>query len=109
MKFKDFLFYVIVCLGMLSFSHAQDEGKLRVAVIDLNHTGGLSQEEAITLTNRLRSRLVITNAFVVLERGQMEVILKEQGFQNMGCISTAHSVVVQPVFWKPCSCNITSI
>lgn len=92
MKFRKFLLGLLFCLGLFAFSDAQDESKLRIAVIDLNHTGGLSSEEAITLTNRLRSRLVITNAFVVLERGQMEVILQEQGFQNMGCTSTECAV-----------------
>ena len=92
MKTKEYLLCLLLCLGLISFSKAQDEGKLRIAIIDLNHTGGLSEEEAITLTNRLRSRLVITNAFIVLERGQMEVILKEQGFQNTGCTSTECAV-----------------
>ena len=92
MKFRKYPLCLLFCFALFAFSKAQDDGKLRIAVIDLNHTGGLSQEEAITLTNRLRSRLVITNAFTVLERGQMEVILKEQGFQNTGCTSTECAV-----------------
>lgn len=87
--------YVVCCLllfGLFFSLNAQEDSKLRIAVIDLNHTGGLSKEEAITLTNRLRSRLVITDAFTVLERGQMEVILQEQGFQNTGCTTTECAV-----------------
>ena len=92
MNFKSYSFVLLLILGLVFSLLAQENEKLRIAVIDLNHTGGLSQEEAVTLTNRLRSRLVITNAFVVLERGQMEVILKEQGFQNTGCTTTECAV-----------------
>ena len=92
MNLKNHFLCCLLLLGSFFSLQAQDGNKLRVAVIDLNHTGGLSNQEAITLTNRLRSRLVITNAFVVLERGQMEVILNEQGFQNTGCTTTECAV-----------------
>jgi TolB-like protein len=71
---------------------AQEQQKLRVAILDFTNTGGLSQHETITLGNRLRSMLVKTNAFVVLERGQMDDILSEQGFQQTGCTTTECAV-----------------
>jgi hypothetical protein len=70
----------------------QQEDKLRVAILDFTNTGGLSKQETVTLGNRLRSMLVKTNAFVVLERGQMDDILNEQGFQQSGCTTTECAV-----------------
>ncbi len=58
----------------------------RIAVLDLSGEG-VTKSEAKTLTDRLRSRLVNTGAFIVLEREQMDEILSEQGFQQSGCVS----------------------
>jgi len=68
--------------------------KMKIAVLDFSNTGGISNEESVTLTNRLRSMLVRTNSMVVLERGKMEEILGEQGFQQTGCTSTECAVEV---------------
>jgi TolB-like protein len=70
----------------------QQQEKLRIAILDFTNTGGLSKQETITLGNRLRSMLVKTNAFIVLERGQMDDILGEQGFQQTGCTTTECAV-----------------
>jgi len=68
--------------------------KLRIAVMDFSTTGGLSKQETVTLGTRLSSMLVKTNAFIVLERGKMEEILEEQGFQQSGCTTTECAVEV---------------
>jgi TolB-like protein len=70
----------------------QQQEKLRIAILDFTNTGGLSKQETGTLGNRLRSMLVKTNAFIVLERGQMDDILDEQGFQQTGCTTTECAV-----------------
>src|SRR4030042_536036 len=67
---------------------------MKIAVLDFSNTGGISNEESITLTNRLRSMLVRTNSMIVLERGKMDEILGEQGFQQTGCTSTECAVEV---------------
>lgn len=59
---------------------------LTIAVLDLQPEG-VKQSTARIITERLRSELLKTRAFVVLERGQMEEILKEQGFQQSGCVA----------------------
>lgn len=64
------------------------EQKVALAVLDLEARGGLSPGEAGSLTDRLRSELVELGAFDVLERGKMNEILKEQGFQQTGCTSS---------------------
>jgi hypothetical protein len=55
--------------------------KPNIAVIDLTGSG-LTQSDLQTLSNRLRTELFETQQFIVVERGQMEEILKEQGFQQ---------------------------
>ena len=88
MIFKRHLQSLLVTLCFIFLVQSQQQSKLQIAVIDLSNTGGLSQQESVTLTNRLRSMLVRTDAFIVLERGKMEGILQEQGFQQSGCTST---------------------
>jgi hypothetical protein len=90
---KDF---VIILLGIFlaTTGYAQEEAKLRIAIIDFSTTGGLSSQETVTLSNRLNSMLVKTDAFIVLERGKMDEILKEQGFQQLGCTTTECAVEV---------------
>ncbi len=68
--------------------HAQSAKKKNIAVIDLDSRGGLSKAEVGTLTDRLRSMLVRTHTFTVVDRGLMEDVLSEQGFQMSGCTST---------------------
>ena len=72
---------------MIQMNYAQESQKTNIAVIDLNSHGGLTQSEISSLSDRLRSLLVRTNAFNVVDRGKMEEILKEQGFQMGGCTS----------------------
>lgn len=79
-----FLFYTILIPVIPLFS--QQDKKIRIAVLDLQ-AEGISESEAKTLTSRLRSKLVSTNVFEVLEREQMDAVLQEQGFQQSGCVS----------------------
>jgi TolB-like protein len=92
---KNYFRYLLVIFLSVTFSYnvwGQQQEKLRIAILDFTNTGGLSKQETITLGNRLRSMLVKTNAFVVLERGQMDDILGEQGFQQTGCTTTECAV-----------------
>jgi hypothetical protein len=86
------LMLIVLSFVILINAWGQSQDKLRIAILDFTNTGGLSQQETITLGNRLRSMLVKTNAFIVLERGQMDEILDEQGFQNTGCTTTECAV-----------------
>ncbi len=55
-----------------------------IAVLDFE-ANGISQTEAIALTDRLRNELFRLGEFEVVERGMMEDILLEQDFQLSGC------------------------
>lgn len=64
-----------------------------VAILDLEGRG-ISMMEAASLTDRLRSELVRTGKVTVVERGQMEQILREQDFQLIGCTTEECAVEV---------------
>jgi hypothetical protein len=88
---RVFRIAIICCVLLAGISSAQK--KPTVAVLELAGNGidtaGLS-----TLTNRLRAELFETQKFTIVERGEMEAILKEQGFQQTGCTDAACAVQV---------------
>ncbi len=79
--------FLILILTSISF------GKMAIAVMELQGTG-LSEDNLAGLSNRLRTELFKTGEFTVIERSQMSLILKEQGFQQSGCISSECAVEV---------------
>lgn len=60
--------------------------KITLAVVDLEGIG-ISQTEAVALSNRLRNELFRLGAFKVVDRGMMQEILDEQTLQLSGCTS----------------------
>lgn len=54
---------------------------------------GISEDEAATLSDVLRSKLMNTRKYVVMERGQMEAILEEQAFQQSGVCTDKECMV----------------
>ena len=76
-------FRVIVLCGLISVLSAQP---IPIAIVEFEGNG-ISQTEAIALTDRLRNELFRLGAFEVVERGMMESILTEQDFQLTGCTS----------------------
>ena len=67
--------------------------KMQVAVLDLQPKG-VSKVIAGGVTDMIRADLVDVGVFTVVERGQMNEILKEQGFQMTGCTDSACAVQV---------------
>ncbi len=72
----------LICLFFIS-TVAQVK-KTTVAVISLKGSSGVTQDEADLLSDRLRVELFNTGSVDVMEREQMQTVLKEQGFQNSG-------------------------
>ena len=66
---------------------------MRVAVMDFR-ANGISQLLASNISELVRNELIIMGSFVVLERSQVDQILKEQGFQMTGCTDTSCAVKV---------------
>ena len=76
---------ILILLISFTISISQTN-KNRIAVLDLEAVG-VSKVESYTITDRLRSELVKTGAFIIVERSKMNAILEEQGFQMTGCTS----------------------
>ena len=89
MKLFHRFFYSLLALSATSLPiYAQvTEGKQTVAVLEFEGRG-ISQLESKTLTDRLMSEMVNTDAVIMVERNQMDEILNEQGFQQSGCTSS---------------------
>jgi curli biogenesis system outer membrane secretion channel CsgG len=54
---------------------------------------GLTESEAMTLSDVLRSRLMETKKYKVMERSEMETILNEQAFQQSGACTEEACIV----------------
>ena len=63
-----------------------------VALLDLE-AKGVSHEEASIITDRFRAHLVNTGKFKIMERANMDKILKEQGFQQTEYCNTTECTV----------------
>lgn len=78
--------------GLLLATLAAAQEKTAVAVLQFEPRN-ISQAEAVILSDRLRAELVSTNHFNVLEREQMDKILREQKLQLTGACSDASCLV----------------
>jgi TolB-like protein len=74
---------------------AQQTGpkKTNIAVINLKSSSGVTAGEADLISDRLRGDLFNTGKVNVMERDQMQEILKEQGFQQSGACSNEACMV----------------
>ena len=64
-----------------------------LAILDFEGLG-ISEQEAQVLTNRLGTHMVQLGRYQVIERGQMQQILREQDFQMTGCTSDECAVEI---------------
>jgi TolB-like protein len=71
---------------------ARGERVVAIAVNDFA-AEGIQPSEARIISERLRSELLKSGVFRVLERGEMENILKEQGFQLSGSCTDKNCLV----------------
>lgn len=73
---------------------AQTPAAVPLAVLDFQAKGGVSNDEASIISDRVRTQIFRSGRFQVMERANMLSILKEQGFQQTqtGCDSTTCSV-----------------
>jgi len=74
--------FILSCTILINFLL----GQTTIAVLQFD-ARGISNDEVATLTDRFRDELIKTDQFSVIERGMMEEVLKEQGFQQSGCFS----------------------
>jgi TolB-like protein len=67
--------------------------KINIAVLDFDARGGISKEEAASLSDIFQSRLVEFGEFNVVDRSRIKVILQEQGFQQSEACSQVECIV----------------
>ncbi len=78
----------VFAIALVAFDAPARSGVLpRVGVIDLE-SENVPRAELRILSDRLRVELVNTGAYRVLERERMDLIPREQGFQQSGCVAT---------------------
>ncbi len=68
-------------------------GKTNIAVINMKNTSGVTSGEIEVISDRLRGELFNTGKVNVMERDQMQEILKEQGFQQSGACTNEACMV----------------
>ena len=64
-----------------AFAATPASTKPSIAIIDFQNKGGVSIENASIVSNRIRAHLSQSGQYRVLERQQIQAVLKEQGFQ----------------------------
>jgi len=67
--------------------------KPTVAVLDFDARGGISKEEAASLSDAFQTELFSTNGFVIVDRNRIKAILTEQGFQQSEACSQVECIV----------------
>lgn len=82
---RKYIFKSIIYLCAI-FLHSFSSAQTTLAILDFEGRN-ISQGEALTLTDRFRNEIIKTNKYTIVERTEMEEILKEQGFQQTGCTS----------------------
>jgi len=90
--FVLFVFSFYIIFGSTVDLYAQENLKKTLAVLTFDVRKGISNTDAATLSDRLRTELVNLEVFTVLERGQMYAILQEQGFNQTGCTTSECAV-----------------
>ena len=78
-----------ILLLLFNFVSSQET----IAVVEFEGKG-ISQVEASALTDELEIHITNFGGYTVVERGRMEEILKEQGLQQTGCISSECAVEI---------------
>jgi len=58
--------------------------KYTIAVMDLQ-AQGVSAIDAVVISDLLRTAIVTTNAFTIVERGRLDQVIGELGYQQSGC------------------------
>jgi TolB-like protein len=86
------VFSIYILFGNSVNLYAQENIKKTIAVLTFDVRKGISNTDAGTLSDRLRTELVNLDVFTVLERGQMYAILQEQGFNQTGCTTSECAV-----------------
>ena len=94
MKINIIVSVMVLIASLLSLDLIAQEKELpNIAISDLVGQG-IEQSQAIVVTEQLRAELLKSGKLRIIERSQMQEILKEQGFQKAGCTSDECAVEI---------------
>jgi TolB-like protein len=88
-----FLYYMVLGLCAFYNSWAQTSKLPAIAVLAFKGDQTVTPEQLEFITGKFAAELVATKQFTVLERGRMDFILQEQGFQQTGACNTSECQV----------------
>ncbi|PKL40111.1 MAG: hypothetical protein CVV44_07815 [Spirochaetae bacterium HGW-Spirochaetae-1] len=86
-------FKSIILLILISISTQSYAAGMRIAVMDFK-ADGVPEATARRVSELIRTEMINSGEFIVIERKQMDMILKEQGFQKSGCTDETCAVEV---------------
>lgn len=81
-----------LCLS-LSCVFAQQSQEISLAILDFEGSKGIEKEQLQAITDRFQAAVIDAGGFRVLDRNQMESVLKEQGFQQSGVCNSSECQV----------------
>lgn len=81
-----------IAVLMLPISLSSEE-KMMIVVMDFTPKD-VSNTVALTVSELIRTEMINTGKYSVIERSQMGMILKEQGFQQTGCTDISCAVKI---------------
>jgi hypothetical protein len=83
---------IVLCLVLVATSLPAQE-KMRIAVLDLG-AQGIDASSAAMVSDLLRTEIFNTGLFTIVERGEVDKIIAEQGLQKSGCTDQACAVEI---------------
>lgn len=90
---KMILFSIVVLILFSFSSTAYSADKMRIAVMDIV-AKGVSQKVAVAVSDIIRAEIIAFGRYIVVERKQMDTILKEMEFQQAGCTDSECAVKI---------------
>lgn len=84
---------IFLSISLLGVVHAQAVSLPSVAVVEFSGDQTVSSDQLKFMTGKFVSELIQTQRFTVLDRGKMDYILREQGFQQSGACNTSECKV----------------
>lgn len=85
-----FILTFFLCAGL---ALAQEAAKPNVAITPFSGDNTVSTDQLEFITSKFTGELIRTNSFKVLDRGKMDFILQEQGFQQSGACNSSECKV----------------
>ncbi len=93
-RFVLLLFLIsIVAPAALSQDNKLQKKKINLAVLEFEARGGVSKEDAASLSDAFQGQIIETGEFIVVDRNRIKSILQEQGFQQSEACSQVECIV----------------